>query len=271
MQSIVFSKKNLDFTTYLKEIYEYKSLIWTFAIRDIKLQYSQTFLGVASSLLQAILGTAIMSFFFGSFFKINTGSIPYPVFLMPGMLAWYYFSYVSAYAGTSVIQAQHIIKKVYFPKLVLPFSKAIMGLVDFFIWLILFFILCIVLKQAIYWHIVFLPLFILMNVLTALSIALWLAALTVRFRDLNILIPYLIGFGVFVTPVFFPTTMISQQYHFLLYLNPMAGVISGFRWCLLGLDCFSGYYFIGFILVCILFISGLIYFKKVEGIMSDIL
>jgi lipopolysaccharide transport system permease protein len=254
----------------LKKIWQYRALISAFAIRDIRVQYAQTKLGILWSLIQAITAALIINLFFGILLKVPVPNIPYIIYAFPGMMAWYYFSYIVNNSGTSLSQSQHIIKKVYFPKLILPLYKTIVGLVEFLIWFILLAIMLIYYSQPIYINVIFLPIAILMNVITGLSIAIWLSALTVRYRDVYHIIPYLVGFGIFVTPVFFDTTMIPQNYHFLIYFNPMAGVIAFYRWCLLNID-FSFYYLLGLIPAGFLFISGLFYFRKVEGIMADVI
>jgi len=255
----------------LRKIWQYRALLINFTIRDVKTKYAQTKLGILWSLLQAITAGVIIFFFFGCLIKVHiAGDIPYIVYAYPGMMAWYYFSFIISQAGTSLQQSQDIIKKVYFPKLILPLSKSIVGLVDFGIWLFFYFIILIIYKFPVSYHIVFLPVCILLNIITGLSVAIWLSALTVRFRDFYHIIPYLVGFGIFVTPVFFPEAMIPERFHFFIYLNPMAGVIAFIRWCLLDIDI-SVYYIFGIIPTLLLFISGLYYFRRVEGLMADII
>jgi lipopolysaccharide transport system permease protein len=203
--------------------------------------------------------------------KMHIGNIPYALFAFPGMMAWYYFSYVVSQSGTALVQSQQIIQKVFFPKLILPLSKVMTGLVEFCIWFILFLLLMLYYRYPFSINILVLPVAVLLNIIAGLSIAIWLSALTIRYRDAFHIIPYLIGFGIFVTPVFFETAMIPEQYHFLIYFNPMAGVIALMRWCLLDYGPFSWYYAAGFIPVIILFLTGLYYFRKVEGKMADLL
>jgi len=186
------------------------------------------------------------------------------------MMAWYYFSFIVNSAGTSLVQSQHIIKKVYFPKLILPIYKTIVGLAEFIIWFVLLLMLHVYYSHPVSINIVFLPLCILLNIITGLSLAIWLSALTVRYRDVFHIIPYIVAFGIFVTPVFYESAMIPQQYHYLIYFNPMAGVIAFYRWCILDMGI-SINYLLGIIPVIILFISGLYYFRRVEGIMTDVI
>lgn len=241
-----------------------------FAGRDIRTQYAQTKLGIVWSFIQAITAALIINLFFGLLINMQIPGIPYIIYAFPGMMAWYYFSYIVSNSGTSLTQSQHIIKKIYFPKLILPLYKTIVGLVEFLIWFVLYIIILIIFQQPFSFMFLLLPVGIFMNIITGLSIAIWLSALTVRYRDVFHIIPYLVGFGIFITPVFYGTTMIPSNYSFLIYLNPMAGVIAYYRWCLLDMD-FSLYYLLGLIPTFLLFFSGLFYFRKVEGIMADVI
>lgn len=152
------------------------------------------------------------------------------------MIAWYYFSFIIGYSGSSLIQSRHLIQKLNFPKIILPLAYALVGLVDFIIWTGLLILLMLILHQPITLNILAMPVFVLLTLITGLSISIWLSALTIRFRDLLIIIPYIIGFGIFATPVFFPGTMVPESYSWLLYLNPMAGIISGLRWSFLNTE-----------------------------------
>lgn len=258
-----------NLSQYLRSLWLYRSLIRSFALRDIKVKYAQTYLGTIWSILQAITGVGIVTFFFGYIIKINTGDIPYFLYVFPGMAAWYFFSFLVGYAGNSLQYSQHLIQKVYFPKLVIPLAQTLVGLADFCIWLATCLFFLIIFRHPISLNLFFLPVYILLNLITGLSVAIWLSALTVRYRDLQIIIPFIIGFGIFVTPVFFPEVMIPNQYSYLLFLNPMAGVIAGLRWSILGTDAPSVYYLLGFIPVIILFASGLYYFSRVEDELVD--
>jgi len=241
-----------------------------FALRDIRTQYAQTKLGIVWSFIQAITAAFIINLFFGILLKVPTPGTPYLIFAFPGMMAWYYFSYILSNSGTSLAQSQQIINKVYFPKLILPFYKTIVGLVEYLIWFVLLLAMLIYYSYPISINIVFLPLCIILNIIAGLSVAIWLCALTVRYRDVFHFIPYLAAFGIFVTPVFYETTMIPPAYHFLIYFNPMAGVIAFYRWCIIG-SAMPVDYLLGIIPVILLFISGLYYFRRIEGIMADVI
>ena len=254
---------------YLGKVYRYRGLILRFLVRDVKEKYKQTYLGVLWSVIQAVAGLGLISFFFGYLVKIDTGAVPYPLYVFPGIISWYYFSFIIGYSGSSLVQSQHIIKKTYFPKLIIPFSRALVGLVDVFIWSVLLIVLMLVFRYPFSNNLLFIPVFVFLNLITGLSIAIWLSALTIRYRDMLIFIPYLIGFGIFITPVFFSDTMIPAKYFWFLYLNPMAGVISGLRWSFLSTAFPSAGFLLGFIPVFLLLFSGLFYFKRIEGEIAD--
>lgn len=268
-QNTVVISGTLSLRQYLISLNKHKALMRTFAVRDVKAKYAQTYLGIAWSLVQAIVGLGLITFFFDYLLKIDTGKVPYPLFAFPGMIAWYYFSFIIGYSGSSLIQSRHLIQKLNFPKIILPLAYALVGLVDFIIWTGLLILLMLILHQPITLNILAMPVFVLLTLITGLSISIWLSALTIRFRDLLIIIPYIIGFGIFATPVFFPGTMVPESYSWLLYLNPMAGIISGLRWSFLNTEPPAVEYFFGLVPILILFISGLDYFRRMEIRMVD--
>lgn len=270
MEPLVITANSGKYKLNLKKVWQYRTLIYTFTKRDIRVQYAQTRLGILWGFIQAFTAAFILNFFFGILLKVPTGNIPYIVFAFPGMIAWYYFSWIISYSGTSLLQSQHIIKKIYFPKLILPFYKTLAGLFEFAIWFLVFLLIALYYGFPLSARLLLLPFPVLLNMITGLSVAVWLAAITVRYRDALLIIPFVIGFGIFVTPVFFVTTMIPLDYQYLIYLNPMAGVIALYRWCLLG-SSFSVYYLLGIIPTLLLFVSGLFYFRRVESVMADLI
>lgn len=269
-KTIIENSKNKAVTLQLKNLWKYRALIRVFVMRDIKVQYAQTKLGIVWSAFQATTAALIINFFFGILLKVDTGGFPYLVFAFPGMIAWYYFSWIISFAGTSLLQSQHIIKKVYFPKLILPFYKSFVGLFDVVIWFLIYLAIIIYYGHPLTLNILLLPFAVVLNMITGLSVAVWLAVITVRYRDALLFIPFLIGFGIFITPVFFPGTLIPEQYHFILHFNPMAGVIAVYRWCLIAAP-FSMWYLAGIVPVVILFVTGLYYFRRIESVMADVI
>jgi len=256
--------------SFLMKIWQYRNLLFAFTIRDIKAQYAQTRLGIIWGLLQAIIAALILNFFFGILLRIKTDNFQYIIYAFPGMMAWYYFSYIVNCSGNSVLMSQAIVKKIYFPKLILPLYKTLVGLIDYCLWFVVYLFLLLFYKQPISLNFVFMPLAMIFNIFAGLSIAIWLSAVSVKYRDALHFIPFLTGFGAFITPVFYETIMIPQAYSYLLYFNPMAGVIAFYRWCLLGIP-FSISYLYGIIPMFVLLITGLKYFKKIENSMSDLI
>jgi len=195
----------------------------------------------------------------------------YAIFAFTGMTGWYFFSYIVYQASTAVLHGQELAQKIFFPKILLPLSKVLVGLVDLGVSFVLLAIL--LLAKGIYpsWQIVLLPFFILINIGVGLSVGIWLSALTIRFRDLQHIVPYVINFGIWLTPVFFPATLIPDQFSSLLFLNPMAGVVEGFRWCIWEHTDFDVRYFIGIGISLVMFVLGVLYFKKAEDEMIDVI
>ena len=266
------NKKSLNLG--LKELIQYKDLFLIMAYRDYRVRYAQTYLGFLWAFIQPALTLLIFTLVFGKAAKVDTGDIPYPVFAIVGMSAWSYFSYVMSQSGNSIIGAQGMIKKIYFPRLVIPLSKAVVGLIDFII--VMAFLIAIMISYGypLSGNIYSLPLFFTINLISALAVGLWLSALTVRYRDFQHIIPFAVQFGLYVTPIAYPSRLLVERIPewvtVLYYLNPMAGVVEGYRYAILGLPFSNQYALVSFLMVLLLFVSGLFYFKKVERVMADI-
>jgi lipopolysaccharide transport system permease protein len=270
MSKRTITAKDQPVGAYLQRLWSFRRLVKLLALRDLKVQYAQTVLGISWSILQPLTGLLIFTFFFDKIMNIDTGGIPYPLIAFSGMISWYYFGFMVGNGGTSLIQSQELIRKINFPKLVLPLSKSLTGFIEFGISLVLLFIMMLILRYPVSINLVFLPLFLIMNIITGLTVAIWLGSLTVRYRDFQHIIPYLINFGIWVTPVFYPSTLIPEKYKVLLYLNPMAGVISGFRFCLLGTPPPDKWYLLTFSVVIVAFLGGIRYFQKMERKIPDL-
>lgn len=274
MQRLVVDANKRGLNLNLRELFQYRDLFLILAYRDLRVRYAQTFLGLLWAIIQPIATLVIFTLVFGRAIKVDTGGIPYPLFAVCGMAAWSYFAFVLNQSGNSVIASQEMVKKIYFPRLVIPLSKALVGFIDFAI--ALFFIICL----AVYYgfepsaNIVFLPLYILACIISALAMGIWLSALTIRYRDFQHIIPFMVQFGLYATPVGYPSEMIIKNLPewavVIYYMNPLAGIVEGFRWSILGGDLPSVYSFLSISIVVILFFSSLFYFRKVEKVMADI-
>jgi lipopolysaccharide transport system permease protein len=252
-------------------LWEYRELLYFLVWRDIKVKYKQTALGVAWAVLQPLLATLIFSIFFGRLARLPSDGVPYPVFAYTAMVPWQYFATALMESSNSLVASQNLIKKVYFPRLVIPMGSVIAGLLDFcfaFIVLIgMMFYYGITPSSSIF----LLPVFLLLAVGTALAVGLWLSALNVQFRDVKYTIPFVTQFWLFATPVVYPSSMIPAKWRIWFGLNPMAGVIDGFRYSLLGRAPKPGpMIWVSAIAVVVLLVGGLLYFRKMETTFADV-
>lgn len=274
LRRIVVDASDPKFSLNLKELLDYKDLFLILAYRDLRVRYAQTFLGLTWAFLQPAATLLIFTVVFGRAVKVETGGIPYPLFAICGMTAWTYFSFVLNQSGNSIIGAQEMVKKIYFPRLIIPLSKALVGFVDFAIALLLLILIMWHYNVAPSTHIIYLPLFFLLTVISALAAGIWLSALTIRYRDFQHVVPFLVQFGLYATPIAYPSDVIISNLPtwgvVVYYLNPMAGVVEGFRWSIVGGPLPDQLAYLSFAIVIILFVSGLVYFKNVERIMADI-
>lgn len=258
----------------LRELYQYKDLFLILAYRDLRVRYAQTFLGLLWAILQPLATLIIFTVVFGRVAKVDTEGVPYPLFAVCGMAAWAYFAFVLNQSGNSIIGAQEIVKKIYFPRLVIPLSKAVVGFVDFLIAFVFIVILLLYYGVTPSGNVIFLPLFILLTIVSSLAAGIWLSALTIRYRDFQHVVPFIVQFGLYATPVGYQSKDVVDNLpawgSFLFYANPMAGIVEGFRWSILGGSPPSPYAYISFCIIIIMFLSGLLYFQKVERVMADI-
>lgn len=270
MKTIITAGKSYR-AVNIREILHYRELLWMLAYRDYRVRYAQTVLGFLWAVIQPLLTLIIFILVFNKAAKVETGEIPYPVFAMTGMWAWSYFSYVMMQAGQSIIGAQALITKVYFPRLIIPLSKSIVGLIDFIIAFVMLVVLMIYFRFVPSINLLALPLVILAVIMLSLGVGIWLSALSIRFRDIQYIIPFLVQIGMYVTPVAYPSSRIPSEYLTWYYLNPMAGVIDGFRWAVLKTPLPEFQFLIYSTLVTfIIFISSVYYFRRVERVMADI-
>lgn len=254
----------------LKELFHYKDLFLILAYRDIRVRYAQTFLGLAWALLQPLATLLIFTLIFGRAIKVDTGDIPYTVYAMAGMSAWAYFAFVMSQSGNSIIGAGEMVKKIYFPRLIIPLSKSLVALVDFGITMLILMVLMIYHQMPLSTNLLYLPAFIFINIVAALGVGIWLSALTIRYRDFQHVVPFLVQIGLYATPIAYPNTLVPEKYQLLYHLNPMAGIVAGFRWCFFETEGFHPMTYVSFLMVGVIFISGVVYFKRMERTMADL-
>ena len=259
------------FDLNLGGLWQYRELLYFFVWRDIKVRYKQTVVGAAWAVFQPLMTMAVFSLFFGKLAKMPSNGLPYPVFYFSALLPWTYFSGALQNATSVVVEQQRVITKVYFPRLVLPLSAVVAGLVDFSIGFVVFLVMMAYYRIVPSLPIFFFPLFLLMAVLTALGVGLFLSALNAIYRDVRYVLPFLVQFWMFASPVAYPSSLVPQRWRWLYELNPMAGVIDGFRWSLTGKGQPPGILLaVSASMVVLLVAAGTVYFQKMEGTIADV-
>ncbi len=254
------------------ELWRYRELLFFQAIRDIKVRYKQTILGAAWAILQPVMMMVVFSIFFGKLARVPSDGIPYPIFTFCALLPWQLFAYALTYSSNSLVDNANVLTKVYFPCLILPFSAVISGLVDFAI------AFAILVGMMVYYDIVpglaliTLPLFTMLALASALSVGLWLSALNVKYRDIRYTIPFLAQLWLFASPVAYSSSMVPEKWQALYGINPMVGVVEGFRWALLDKSAPPGpMLIVSVVATVILLVGGLFCFRRMEKSFADII
>jgi lipopolysaccharide transport system permease protein len=258
---------------YWRDIWRYRELFYFLSWRDILVRYKQTTLGILWALIRPLLTMAVFTVIFGRIGKFPSDNVPYPLMVFAGLLPWQFFSTAFSEASNSLIGNANMISKVYFPRLVIPTSSVIVSFVDFMISFVLLILLMVWYRFPLSWQILALPVFIFIAFIASMGAGLWVAALNVKYRDFRYIVPFVVQFGLYVSPVGISSSVISEKWRLLYSVNPMVGVIDGFRWSILGQK--SAIYWPGFILslssIIILLITGIIYFRKTERTFADVI
>ncbi len=255
---------------YWSDLWRFRELFYILSWRDIKVRYKQTVIGASWSIIRPLLTTIIFTIVFSRIAKLdNPGSAPYALMVFAGMLPWQFFSNALSESSSSLIGNSNLITKVYFPRMIIPASSVITSLVDFGISFVILLGFCIFYGFVPSINIFFLPLFIILAFTCAFGIGLYLTAVNVKYRDFRYIIPFIVQFGLYISPVGFSSTVVSEKYRMLYSLNPMVGVIDGFRWCILG-DPMNWNSFMTSVVITLLFLwLGVYYFRKVEKTFAD--
>ncbi|MBD2434790.1 MULTISPECIES: ABC transporter permease [Fischerella] len=258
---------------YWKDIWRYRELMYFLAWRDILVRYKQTAIGIAWALIRPFLTMVVFTVVFGGLAKLPSGGVPYPILVFAAMLPWQFFANALSESSNSLISNANLVSKVYFPRLIVPISAVVVSFVDFMVSGMILLGLMAWYNYVPDWRILTLPVFILIAFAAAVGAGLWLAALNVEYRDFRYIVPFIVQFGLYISPVGFTSSVVPSEWRLLYSLNPMVGVIDGFRWAILGGD--SQIYLPGFTLsvglVALLLVSGIWYFRKMERTFADVI
>jgi lipopolysaccharide transport system permease protein len=255
----------------LSELWEYRELLYFLVWRDIKVRYKQTALGAAWAVIQPFFSMVVFSLFFGKLAKMPSDGIPYPIFAYAGLVPWTFFANGLAQSSNSLVDSANLIRKVYFPRLTIPIANVLSGLVDFTIAFV------VLVGMMLYYgvtpsaRIIWLPAFLLLALVTALAVGLWLSVLNVEYRDVRYTVPFLTQFWMFATPIVYPSSLLKEPWRTLYGLNPMVGVVEGFRWALLGTRNSPGPMIaVSAVASLVLLVGGAFYFRRMEKTFADV-
>jgi len=254
---------------YFRDIWRYRELFLFLAWRDILVRYKQTVFGVLWAVVRPFLTMVVFTVVFGKIAKMPSGGVPYPILVFVAMLPWQFFSSAFSDASNSLIGNANLLTKVYFPRIIMPTSTVIVALVDFFIAFAILAVLMVFYRCAPSWNILTLPFFILLAFLTAMGSGLYITALNVKYRDFRYVVPFVVQFGLYISPVGFSSNVVPEHWRLLYALNPMVGVIDGFRWAVLGQPMNMASFILSVAVSIVLFILGLWYFRKTEKTFAD--
>jgi lipopolysaccharide transport system permease protein len=255
----------------LGEVWEYRELLYFLVWRDIKVRYKQTVLGAAWAVIQPFFTMVVFSIFFGKLANTPSDNIPYPIFSYAALVPWTFFANGLLNSATSLVTNSNLITKVYFPRLVIPMSAVLAGVVDFVLAFVVLLGMMLVYGITPTANVVWLPLLLLLALVTSLGVGLWLSAMNVKFRDVRYTVPFLVQFWLFATPIAYPSSLLAEPWRTLYGINPMVGVVEGFRWALLGVDTAPGPTIIVSAIVAVaLLVSGAFYFRRLEKSFADV-
>ena len=258
---------------YWQDIWRYRELLYFLAWRDILVRYKQTVFGVAWALIRPLVTMIVFTVVFGQLARLPAEGVPYPILVFAAMLPWQFFSSALQECSNSLIYDSNLISKVYFPRLLVPFGSVMVSFVDFLLSGIILLGLMVWYSFVPGWQVLWLPVFIAIAFATAIGGGLWFAALNVKYRDFRYIVPFVVQIGLYVSPVGFSSSVVPEKWRLLYAINPMVGVIDGFRWCVLGKS--AEIYWPGFALsmglVCLLLLTGIRYFRRTERVFADVI
>lgn len=255
-----------------RELWDYRELLFFFVWRDVKVRYRQTVLGALWAIIQPFFTMVIFSLFFGRLAEVPSDGLPYPIFSYAALVPWTFFATALTQASNSLVLNANMVKKIYFPRLTLPIATVLAGVIDFTLAFMVLMGMMLFYGLVPTFNVIWLPIFLLLALVTSLGVGLWLSAMNVQFRDVHYTIPFLTQAWLFLTPIAYPSSLLSEPWRTLYGLNPMAGVVEGFRWALLGTDTAPGpMTIVSAVVALTLFISGAFYFRRMEQSFADVL
>jgi lipopolysaccharide transport system permease protein len=257
----------------LKDIWKYRELVYFLTWRDLKVRYKQSVLGVLWAILQPFLNMVILTIFFGNLAKIPSDGLPYPIFSYTATVPWAFFAAALGVSARSMLTSGHMVSKIYFPRMIVPLSSVLANVVDFLIAFVILIAMLFYYRVTPTINIVWLPFFLLLAMITALGVGLWLSALVVMYRDFNYILGILPTFLMYLSPVVYSSSLIPEKWRLIYSLNPMTGVIEGFRWALLGTQGVVTPLMLGIsaVISVLLFVTGMFYFRRMERVFADMI
>jgi lipopolysaccharide transport system permease protein len=259
------------FEVNLGELWEYRELLYFLVWRDLKVRYKQTVIGVAWAIIQPVFTMIVFSIFFGRLAGLPSDGLPHPIFYYTALLPWTYFANALSQASNSIVAHQQVITKVYFARVLLPVSAVLSGLADFAVATAILFVMMFAYGIVPTWKVLWMLPLILLVILTAVAVSLWLSALNALYRDVRYAVPFLLQFWMFASPVAYPASLVPEQWRWLYGINPMAGVIEGFRWALTGVGPGPGPMMaVSVVVVLIVLVAGFFYFQRMERTVADV-
>jgi len=256
----------------LRAVWQFRELLYFLVWRNVKVRYKQTIIGSAWAIIQPLMAMLIFTVIFGGLAKIPSDGLPYSIFAYTALLPWTYFSQAVTGSGASLIGNSNLVRKVYFPRLIIPMAEVAAPLIDFFVSFSALLVMMAWFGIAPRWSVLALPLFLLLALMTAFAVGLWLSALNARYRDVGHAVPFLMQIWLYASPIVYPVSLIPEQWRLLYSLNPMVGVIEGFRWTLLGREVPAfGVIAVGAAVAVMLLLGGIIFFKRMEHTFADVI
>ncbi|MEO5906753.1 MAG: ABC transporter permease [Saprospiraceae bacterium] len=262
---------SVSYFQHLLACFQYRDLLRMLSYRDLRVRYAQTFLGITWALINPVIAVLLLYFVFSIVAKVDTNGVPPLLFTMAGLCSWTYFTRVINDAGHSIVGAQILVKKVYFPRLIIPLSKVLSGLVDFVIVLILLFILILVYRIPFHTQMLMIFPFILLTILAGTGFGVWVAALSIRYRDFGQIVPVILRIGMFISPIAYGASLVPEKYRWIYNLNPLTGIIEGFRWSLFNTPLDPVSVWVSLIMVIVVLLSGFWYFFRLDQFIADII